>query len=217
MGTSHAECTLLSTALRPRTCPSGKGETRLSGSRCDSAIGRVAMYISGLTSWGGRVASEAKDIAVIRPLIQPAIDPAQYAASLFPHTMLKQCTVRDEAANAPTPNHGPAPLLSLSRYAERFLPLLATEHTARIEDLRSATLYSVPLTRDVGFAESSGIALYRVEAKSIREGWPPVDISDIVNLVQLRPESNSSQGIAFECEICPSLPLRRWAIFRFFF
>jgi hypothetical protein len=154
-----------------------------------------------------RGASEQNDIPVIRPVIPPAVDPAKYAESLFPRTILDRFSVRDRAANAPTQQRTiELPKLSPLRYDERFLPLLATEHTARIEDLRSATLYCVPLTREFGLDDTPGMALYRVEAKSIREGWPPVDISDIVNLVQLRPESNSSQGIVFECETCSSLP-----------
>ena len=40
-----------------------------------------------------------------------------------------------------------------------------------------------------------------LEARSIREGWPPVDLGDILNLRQLRPSFQSWQGLEFEASV----------------
>lgn len=39
--------------------------------------------------------------------------------------------------------------------------------------------------------------LYVLQARSIREGWPPVDLGDRVELRQLRPNINAWQGLRF--------------------
>lgn len=52
--------------------------------------------------------------------------------------------------------------------------------------------------RLVPMASTSGARLYRMAARSVREGWPPVDLGDIVLLRQLVPSKKSWQAIQFE-------------------
>lgn len=112
------------------------------------------------------------------------------------------------------------PTLQASTYAGRFIPLLDTEllgmfpfftlnksanlqYTARAQLLHVAELYQsqiTPLDADSGEALlPSGLParLFSLEARSIREGHPPVDLGDEVNLRQLRPLQQSWQGILF--------------------
>lgn len=60
--------------------------------------------------------------------------------------------------------------------------------------LKQANLYHVDI-----LVKPDG--LYILEARSIREGWPPVDLGDLVELRQLRPELQSFQGIVFEASV----------------
>ncbi|GAA5910926.1 hypothetical protein JCM8208_006689 [Rhodotorula glutinis] len=97
----------------------------------------------------------------------------------------------------------PAPLpLAPATYAHHWLPLQQAEYTARALQLQQAALYAVPL-RPVPPHPSDppGPPLYMLEARSIREGWPPVDLGDILNLRQLRPSFQSWQGLEFEASV----------------
>ncbi|GAA5934856.1 hypothetical protein JCM3775_001658 [Rhodotorula graminis] len=97
----------------------------------------------------------------------------------------------------------PAPLpLAPVTYAHHWLPLQQAEYTARALQLQQAALYAVPL-RPVPPHPSDppGPPLYMLEARSIREGWPPVDLGDILNLRQLRPSFQSWQGLEFEASV----------------
>lgn len=43
--------------------------------------------------------------------------------------------------------------------------------------------------------------LYVLQARSIREGWPPVDLGDLLELRQLRPDNHQWQGFVFEASV----------------
>ena len=56
-------------------------------------------------------------------------------------------------------------------------------------------MYNVRL---VPMPSTTGGRLYRMGARSVREGWPPVDLGDVVLLRQLSHDTQSWQGIQFE-------------------
>ncbi|BGP46894.1 hypothetical protein JCM10450v2_002745 [Rhodotorula kratochvilovae] len=97
----------------------------------------------------------------------------------------------------------PAPLpLAPATYAHHWLPLQQAEYTARHLQLQQAALYAVPLRPlPPHRGDPPGPPLYILEARSIREGWPPVDLGDILNLRQLRPSYQSWQGLEFEASV----------------
>lgn len=97
----------------------------------------------------------------------------------------------------------PAPLaLAPATYAHHWLPLQQAEYTARALQLQQAALYAVPLRPVAPHpGDPPGPPLYMLEARSIREGWPPVDLGDILNLRQLRPNFQSWQGLEFEASV----------------
>ncbi|GAA5835798.1 hypothetical protein JCM11251_007429 [Rhodosporidiobolus azoricus] len=95
----------------------------------------------------------------------------------------------------------PAPL-TRSSYALHFLPNLHTEFHSRHLQLQQASLYHVPLRLVPRHpAEPPGPPSFALEAKSIREGWPPVDIGDLLTLRQLRPAYQSWQGLEFSATV----------------
>lgn len=91
-------------------------------------------------------------------------------------------------------NQTVVPALETQTYAARFIPLLALERAALRRQLDSATLYSAPVLP----CPEIGLGFYTLEARSIREGWPPVNIGDPVLLRQLRPEFQAAQGLTLE-------------------
>ncbi|BGP06863.1 hypothetical protein JCM10049v2_002691 [Rhodotorula toruloides] len=107
-------------------------------------------------------------------------------------------------AQSPSSGPGRPPALPLApqTYAGHWLPLQQAEYTARGLQLQQANLYAVPL-RPVARhpADPPGPPLYILEARSIREGWPPVDLGDILNLRQLRPAYSTWQGLEFHASV----------------
>ncbi|GAA6057525.1 hypothetical protein JCM3770_000567 [Rhodotorula araucariae] len=98
---------------------------------------------------------------------------------------------------------GPTPLaLTPATYAHHWLPLQQAEYTARALQLQQAALYAVPLRPMPPHpGDPPGPPQYILEARSIREGWPPVDLGDILTLRQLRPAYQSWQGLEFEASV----------------
>ncbi|GAA5852569.1 hypothetical protein JCM8547_002548 [Rhodosporidiobolus lusitaniae] len=95
------------------------------------------------------------------------------------------------------------PSLTPTSYALHWIPLLAAEYNARLLQLQQAALYAVqlrPVPRHP--SEPPGPPNYILEAKSIREGWPPVDLGDVLTLRQLRPAYQSWQGLEFQGSVC---------------
>ncbi|KWU42116.1 P-loop containing nucleoside triphosphate hydrolase protein [Rhodotorula sp. JG-1b] len=92
--------------------------------------------------------------------------------------------------------------LSPAAYARHWLPLQQAEYTARGLQLQQAALYGVPLRpRPRHPGEPVGPPLYTLEARSIREGWPPVDLGDVLSIRQLRPQYQSWQGLEFHASV----------------
>ncbi|GAA6027874.1 hypothetical protein JCM8097_001759 [Rhodosporidiobolus ruineniae] len=96
----------------------------------------------------------------------------------------------------------PIPPLTPTNYALHFIPLLQAEWQARSLQLQQAALYAAPL-RPVPRhpSEPPGPPNYILEAKSIREGWPPVDLGDALTLRQLQPEHQTWQGLEFTASV----------------
>ena len=88
--------------------------------------------------------------------------------------------------------------LSPKEYAKRQMPLLRLEYEARNIQLQLAALFSTPITLNVPPDATDMLPmLYTFAAKSIREGWPPVDLGDVLIMRQLRPWQSTWQGLAF--------------------
>ncbi|GAA5969919.1 hypothetical protein JCM11641_008085 [Rhodosporidiobolus odoratus] len=94
------------------------------------------------------------------------------------------------------------PPLTPTTYALHYHPLLQAEWTARRLQLVQAALYAVPL-RPVPPHPSDPPSppRYILEAKSIREGWPPVDLGDVLTMRQLRPQYQTWQGLEFQASV----------------
>lgn len=137
----------------------------------------------------------------------------ELAGVLFPTWLMRGLEQRQlECAQslAPTAFYTPikVPKLSETTYAKRFLPLLREESRATKEQLAAATMYGVPLKPldsrlfDIGNLDADkAAAFYELEARSIREGFPPVAISDLVLLKQVRWSEGVSQWCSFEAEV----------------
>ncbi|SGY48952.1 BQ5605_C001g00719 [Microbotryum silenes-dioicae] len=107
------------------------------------------------------------------------------------------------------------PKLALDTYAQYWIPLQHAEVEARIKQLHDARMYAVPITRaplpPSGSVAPQSPRLYVLQAPSIREGWPPVELGDSLELRQLRPQqrfvdgqttsSGTWQGFVFEATI----------------
>ncbi|KAM0788175.1 hypothetical protein ACM66B_001336 [Microbotryomycetes sp. NB124-2] len=94
------------------------------------------------------------------------------------------------------------PELTPANYAAYWVPLQMCELQARIKQLQQARLYNVPIQRVVDrHARPGDPILYVLQARSIREGWPPVDLGDMLDLRQLRPEAHHWQGLLFEASV----------------
>lgn len=97
-----------------------------------------------------------------------------------------------------TPHQLPnLPPLSAEKYAVRLLPLIACEHSARIAQLKSAQLYLV----DISLIDRCK-GLFNLEAKSVREGWPPIELGDLIGLRKLYPRYLQSDGLEYEGRVC---------------
>lgn len=117
-----------------------------------------------------------------------------------PHT--KKYAAISPPTAAPTPKDVPAeviPALAPISYGAHFLPMLGLEYSARTRSLFAARLYNVPLLYIPPLPDDNAYSpvLWKFEAKSIREGHPPVDLGDAVLLRQLRPEEKGWQGLIF--------------------
>ncbi|GAA5904478.1 hypothetical protein JCM6882_008919 [Rhodosporidiobolus microsporus] len=150
------------------------------------------------------------------PSEQAAIDYSRLHGALYPPQLLNhQQTLEKQHAQkvhqAYLALHGPhlaaakpstAPPLAHNSYAQHFIPLLRAEFFSRHLQLQQAALYSVPLRLVPRHpAEPPGPPSFALEAKSIREGWPPVDIGDLLSLRQLRPAYQSWQGLEFQATV----------------
>lgn len=89
------------------------------------------------------------------------------------------------------------PSLSYNHYAIRFLPLIASEHSSRIQQLKSAQLYLV----DIQLVDPQR-AFFNLEAKSVREGWPPIELGDLIAIRLLYPQYLQSDGYEYEARVC---------------
>ena len=106
-----------------------------------------------------------------------------------------------------------------TKYASKLVKLQVNEHSARKVELNSANLYNVPLTQyelppaaptSAASTSSNGtgphrsvspVKLYKLQVPALREGYPMLDVSDVVLLRQLRPEQKSWQGIEFVASV----------------
>lgn len=97
------------------------------------------------------------------------------------------------------------PNLSPSTYAEFWVPLQTVEYAAIDKQLRHARLFKAPLSRLPPLpptpAAPTPPILYVLQAPSIREGWPNVDLCDVLEIRQLRPEQQAWQGLVFEATV----------------
>ncbi|BGP14796.1 hypothetical protein JCM10213v2_002751 [Rhodosporidiobolus nylandii] len=101
------------------------------------------------------------------------------------------------AAGSPAPS--PVPPLTPTTYVLHYMPLLQAEYTARRLQLVQAALYAQPLAlAERHPADPPGPPRYVLQAKSIREGFPPVDLGDVLTLRQLRPHYQTWQGLEFQ-------------------
>lgn len=97
------------------------------------------------------------------------------------------------------------PALSHKQYAEFWVPLQLVEFIARTRQLRQARLYGAPIIKIPSPPPNPTAppppALYVLQARSIREGWPPVDLGDVLELRQLRPDLHAWQGLVFQASV----------------
>ena len=118
------------------------------------------------------------------------------------------------AAGAASSNEAPD-----TKYASKLVKLQVNEHSARKVELNSANLYNVPLTQyelppaastSTASTASNGtgpqhsvspVKLYKLQVPALREGYPMLDVSDVVLLRQLRPELKAWQGIEFVASV----------------
>ncbi|GAA5858396.1 hypothetical protein JCM1840_001183 [Sporobolomyces johnsonii] len=134
--------------------------------------------------------------------------------ALFPRQLLFHLTDverKNHLRIAAELSAGKRPPLEPASYAAHWLPVHAAEYRARSLQLQQALLYAVPLRPFTSPAAHTpfgpappapaGPQLYTLEARSIREGWPPVDLGDVLNLRQLRPANGSWQGLEFEASV----------------
>lgn len=91
--------------------------------------------------------------------------------------------------------------LSPKEYAKRQMPLLRLEYEARNIQLQLAALFSTPIIPTATESTNMLPILYTFAAKSIREGWPPVDLGDVLIMRQLRPWASTWQGLAFVASV----------------
>ncbi|SCV71091.1 BQ2448_2679 [Microbotryum intermedium] len=105
--------------------------------------------------------------------------------------------------------------LTPDTYAQHWIPLQHAEVEARVKQLYDARMYAVPISR-VPLPSSGPVSpqtprLYVLQALSVREGWPPVELGDSLELRQLRLQqrfvngqntsSGTWQGFVFEATI----------------
>jgi hypothetical protein len=95
------------------------------------------------------------------------------------------------------------PALLPSNYVTRSTLLQDSEYHARLATLKNSALYNVlltPVPMQPHYDPTNG-TLFTLSTPHIRENYPPVSIHDTVWLRQLRPWSNSLQGLVFEARI----------------
>jgi hypothetical protein len=159
----------------------------------------------------------------LRPFL--LISPRQYSAELFPTPLLDSLESSDEEnmlycaeqwtstlqalskSSQTIDSQGNRtrrlPALSPSNYVTRSTLLQDSEYHARLTTLKNSALYNVLLTPVPMQSHYDPIhsALFTLSTPHIRENYPPVSIHDTVWLRQLRPWSNSLQGLVFEARI----------------
>lgn len=120
---------------------------------------------------------------------------------LFVHNSISWAAFLSQSDDFANPNQSHKlanlPPLSAEIYAVRLLPLIACEHAARIAQLKSAQLYLV----DVNLIDHSK-GFFNLEAKSVREGWPPIELGDLIGLRRLYPKYLQSDGLEYEGRVC---------------
>lgn len=149
-----------------------------------------------------RQIAAAEPARVIRHSNPPGQNGQAFAKAIFPKTLyddIQEEKIRAEKDVMSTINLDLDQLEKLDnaeiepRYASKLLSLQVKEFHARKLDLAASTLYNVeisPATLD----EAGTHGLFRLEAPEIREGYPMLDVNDVVFLRHLRA---SPQGGSF--------------------
>lgn len=101
-----------------------------------------------------------------------------------------------------SPPSRPIPSLHLlDSYATHWNVLLSKEHESRSISLIKSGLYEVPLRPLPPLPDMPHASLFLLDVPSIRENYPPVSMNDTVFIRQLRPQTQSFQGLAFEARV----------------
>lgn len=160
--------------------------------------------------WMRQIAT-AEPARIIQHFFQPVQNGHAFAKAIFPKTLYED--IREEKARAEkqvmnTVNLTLDRLEKIDnssvepRYASKLLSLQVKEFQARKLDLAASTLYNVEISQAT--AEEGGkYGLFKLEAPEIREGYPMLDVNDLVFLRHLRwgPEGINWDGIVYLAEV----------------
>lgn len=152
--------------------------------------------------WMRQIAA-AEPARIIRHLDQPRQNGHAFAKAIYPKTLyeaIREEMVRAEQSILSTINLDFEKLEKLDnshiepRYASKLLSMQVKEFQARKLDLAASTLYNVEVSR-ASIEDGGAFNLFRLEAPEIREGYPMLDVNDIVFLRHLR---NTPQGVMWD-------------------
>lgn len=152
--------------------------------------------------WMRQIAA-AEPACIVKHPDQPIQNGHAFAKAIFPKTLYE--AIREERLVAEksvlsTINLELEKLEKLDnshiepRYASKLFSLQIKEFEARKLDLVASTLYNVEVSRAT-LDDGGPYNLLKLEAPEIREGYPMLDVNDIVFLRHLR---NSPQGVTWD-------------------
>lgn len=131
-----------------------------------------------------------------------------YADAIYPKALLDEYNVQEELASGRTASTMHLPTSKLAGadavdlgYAAKLTGLQVAEHRQRKQDLALAAQFKVPLeiynADDTHGSKLGTKGLYQLTIPALREGWPALDINDVVLLRQVYPVQQDWQGIEF--------------------
>lgn len=145
--------------------------------------------------------SNAHPSRVEHPRDVPLQDPLEYAKAIYPQNLLD--TILSEKSSAEKQMSSETILNDIEpihleklcnssldeTYAKKLLKMQNVEFLQRQDDLSSSTLYNVNISAAIKEDIPSG--LFKLEAPEIREGYPALDINDVVFLRHIRGSPTS--------------------------
>lgn len=162
--------------------------------------------------WMRQVAA-AEPARIIRQAPQPGQDGYAFAKAIFPKALyedIREGKRKAETDIMSTVNLDTGRLEKLDntaiepRYASKLLSLQIKEFQARKIELAASTLYNVEISQATA-AEGGTSGLFKLEAPEIREGYPMLDVNDIVFLRHLRASPEGGllwDGVVYLAEVC---------------